>query len=69
VIRLRLSDVSRQEANRRCLLEALARPGPVWDPARHPELEGEGGCAAWVKQLRREAEEAFDRRTRRGDGG
>lgn len=68
-IRLRLADPVRQEANRRRLLKALAKPGPLWDPARHPESEGEGGSAAWVKELRREAEQAFKKRTGDKDGG
>jgi hypothetical protein len=53
----------RQEANRR-LLEALATPGPLWDLARHPELEDEGDSAAWVKQLR--GESAFEKRHEAG---
>ncbi len=65
VVRLRLADVSRQEAKRRRLLEILARPEPLWD--RHPELDYEGGAFAWVKKLRHEAEQAFEKRTRRGD--
>ncbi len=63
-IRTRLADVARQEEKRRCLLKILQRPTPVWNPADHPELEGEGGAAAWVKELRREAEQAFEKRTR-----
>lgn len=66
-VRLRLADPVRQEAKRRRLLEVLSRPGPLWDPTRHPELMGEGGSAAWVRQIRREAEKASERRTRGGD--
>jgi hypothetical protein len=68
-VRLRLADATRQEANRRRLLEALATPGPLWDPARHPELEGEGGSAAWVEKLRGESEQSFEKRTRGGKTG
>jgi hypothetical protein len=67
-VQLRLADPARQEANRRRLLEVLSRPGPLWDPARHPELAGESGSAAWVRQVRSEAEKAFERRTRGGEG-
>jgi hypothetical protein len=66
-VRLRLADVSRQEAKRHRLLELLARPEPLWDPVRHPELDIEGGAAAWVKKLRHEAEEAFEKHTRGRD--
>ena len=61
--RARLTDTSRQEAKRRCLLEILGRPDPIWNPAQHPELDAEGGAAAWVKRIRREAERASAKRT------
>lgn len=61
--RARLADTSRQEAKRRCLLEILGRPDPIWNPAQHPELDAEGGAAAWVKRIRREAERASAKRT------
>jgi hypothetical protein len=66
-VRLRLADPVRQEAKRRRLIELLSRPGPLWDPANHPESEAEGGSTAWVRRLRRESEEAFQRRTRERD--
>jgi len=66
-IRGRLADISRQEAKRRCLLEILGRPDPIWNPAQHPELDAEGGAAAWVKKIRREAERAFEKRTQSRD--
>ena len=61
--RARLTDSTRQEAKRRCLLEILGRPDPIWNPAQHPELDAEGGAAAWVKRIRREAERASAKRT------
>lgn len=68
-VRLRLADPVRQEANRRRLLDALAKPGPLWDPARHPELEGEGGSAEWVRRIRLDADKASERRRRGGEDG
>jgi len=52
-VRLRLADPARQASNRRRLLDALARTGPLWDPACHPELAGEGGPLS-VSPARRE---------------
>lgn len=65
--RARLADISRQEAKRRYLLEILGRPDPLWNPAQHPELDAEGGAAAWVKKIRREAERASVKRTQTRD--
>ena len=62
-VRARLADISRQEAKHRCLLEILGRPDPLWNPAQHPALDAEGGAAAWVKRIRREAERASAKRT------
>ncbi len=58
--RARLTDTSRQEAKRWRLLEILERPDPIWNPAQHPELDAEGGAAAWVEKIRREEERASD---------
>jgi len=66
-IRARLADISRQEAKRRCLLEILGRPDPIWNPAQHPEFDAEGGAAAWVKKIRREADRATEKRTQTRD--
>lgn len=63
-VQARLADVARQERKRRHLLNILRRPSPPWNPSDHPELEAEGGAAAWVKKLRREAEQASKRRVR-----
>ena len=63
-VRSRLADVARQEGKRRHLLKVLERPNPPWNPPDHPELDVEGGAAGWVKKLRREAEQAFRKRTR-----
>jgi len=60
----RLRDPIRQEEKRRRLLNLLQRPTPPWNPADHPEIEEAGGAAAWVKQMRREAEKGFEKRTR-----
>jgi hypothetical protein len=60
----RLHDPIRQEEKRRHLIRVLQRPTPPWDPADHPEIEDAGGAAPWVKQLRREAEQGFEKRTR-----
>src|SRR3990172_2771396 len=50
-IRGRLADKARQQGKRRHLLKILERPTPPWNPADHPELDAEGGAAAWVKRL------------------
>ena len=59
-----LSEVAAREVRRRRLLDVLNRDTPVWDPADHPDIEGAGGAAAWVKKLRHEAEKASRRRMR-----
>jgi hypothetical protein len=66
VIRARLADTARQEEKRR-LSEFLKRDTPAWNPKDHPEIDAAGGAAAWVRKLRREAEEGFERRTRNRD--
>jgi hypothetical protein len=66
-IRARLADTARQEEKRRRLSEFLKRDAPAWNPEDHPEIDAVGGAAAWVRKLRREAEEGFKRRTRNRD--
>jgi len=66
-IRARLADNARQEEKRRRLSEFLKRDTPAWNPEDHPEIDAAGGAAAWVRKLRREAEEGFERRTRNRD--
>lgn len=68
-IRSRLADSTRQEEKRRHLLRILQSPTPAWNPADHPEIEEAGGAAAWVKKLRREAEQGFEKRTRPKERG
>jgi hypothetical protein len=62
-IRARLADVDRQEEKRRRLQAFLERETPAWNPDDHPEIDAAGGAAAWVRKLRREAEQGFRRRT------
>lgn len=64
-IRARLADVDRQEEKRRRLQTFLASETPAWNPDDHPEIDAAGGAAAWVRKLRREAEQGFKRRTRK----
>src|SRR5271157_615988 len=63
-IRARLADVDRQEEKRRRLQAFLESETPAWNPEDHPEIDAAGGAAAWVRNLRSEAEEGFRRRTR-----
>ena len=60
-----LAEVAAREVKRRRLIEFLERKTPAWNPADHPEIEAAGGAAAWVRKLRREAEQASRRRRRR----
>jgi hypothetical protein len=57
-----LTEVARQEVNRRKLLGILDRPGPIWKPEHHPELKH--GAAAWVSKMRRRDEHIRSARTR-----
>lgn len=66
-IRARLADVARQEENRRRLQAFLDSETLAWDPADHPDVDAAGGAAAWVRKLRSEAEQGFQRRTRRDE--
>jgi len=68
-IRGRLDDFARQEEKRRHLLNILKRTTSPWNPLDHPELGAEGGAATWVKKLRREAEQSFEKRTRAKEQG
>jgi hypothetical protein len=68
-VRARLANTARQERKRRHLLKVLQGPIPPWSPSDHPELDAEGGAATWVKKLRREAEQSFEKRTRAKEQG
>jgi len=59
-----LSEEAAREARHRRLLEFLSREAPAWNPADHPDIEEAGGAAAWVRELRREADKASRRRIR-----
>ena len=59
-----IQELAAREVRRRRLLEILGRDAPVWDPADHPDIEEAGGAAAWVRNLRREADRASRRRMR-----
>lgn len=63
-IRARLADAARQGEKRRRLSAFLKRDTPAWNPDDHPDIEAAGGAAAWVRMLRSETEQAFERRTR-----
>ncbi|MGD1154589.1 MAG: hypothetical protein ABSA41_02050 [Terriglobia bacterium] len=60
-----LAEVARREVRRRRLLAFLGRETPAWNPDDHPDIDAAGGAAAWVRKLRREADKASMRRTRR----
>jgi len=60
-IRSRLADTVRQDEKRRRLAEFLGSDTPAWNPDDHPEIEEAGDAAEWVRQLRREAEQRFQR--------
>ena len=64
-IRARLADVARQEENRRRLSAFFERDTPAWNPDDHPDIDAAGGAAAWVRKMRREADRASLRRSRR----
>ncbi len=64
-----LAEIAAREVRRRRLIAVLERDDPPWKPADHPEIEEAGGAAAWVKALRREAEQGFEKRTRAKERG
>jgi hypothetical protein len=64
-IRARLADVDGQEEKRRRLSAFFERDTPAWNPDDHPDIDAAGGAAAWVKKMRREADRASMRRSRR----
>ncbi len=64
-IRARLADEGRQEEKRRRLSAFFERDTPAWNPQDHPDIDAAGGAAAWVKKMRREADRASLRRSRR----
>lgn len=54
-----LAELARRELKRRRLLEILACPDPIWRDEDHPELAD--GADAWVRRLRAQAEDRFQR--------
>jgi hypothetical protein len=60
-----LTEIARRELKRRSLQAFLASETPAWNPEDHPEIDAAGGAAAWVKKMRREADNASLRRIRR----
>jgi Arc/MetJ-type ribon-helix-helix transcriptional regulator len=59
-----LAEVAQREVRRRGLLKLLEKPGPFWKPEDHPEIDEAGGAYEWVKNMRRESERGFLKRTR-----
>ena len=53
------NESTRDEIQRRQQRIALANSAGAWKDEDHPELRG--GAAAWVRQLRAESEERFER--------
>jgi metal-responsive CopG/Arc/MetJ family transcriptional regulator len=49
-----LTEVARQEIDRRRILKFLERKEPAWKRENHPELNR--GAAAWVSKMRRQEE-------------
>jgi hypothetical protein len=58
-----LAQLAAMELKRMRQLEALRNAVGCWKDEDHPELKD--GSEAWVRQLRREAEERFVRQSRR----
>jgi hypothetical protein len=63
-----LAEVAAREVRRRRLLAILDKDAPAWKPADHPDIEKAGGAAAWVRNLRRDADKASRRRIRQRPG-
>jgi len=60
-----LTEIARREVKRRRLKAFLQSEILAWNPDDHPEIDAAGGAAAWVKKMRREADQASLRRSRR----
>lgn len=55
-----LVDLAQRELKRRRLLRLLENPEPVWRAEDHPEWPN-GNSDEWVRQIRAESNERFDR--------
>lgn len=54
-----LTEIAREEIQRRNQREALKKATGAWKDEDHPELRD--GSAAWVRRIRAESEERFQR--------
>jgi hypothetical protein len=63
-----LTEIARREVKRRRLQAFLASDTPIWNPDDHPLIDAAGGSAAWVRKIRREADQASQRRIRSSRG-
>jgi hypothetical protein len=60
-----LADLAEREIKRQKLLDILKREEPIWKDEDHPELKD--GAAAWVRKIRAEDEDRFEKIQKRRD--
>jgi hypothetical protein len=60
-----LADLAEREIKRLQLLQFFKRKEPIWKDEDHPELKD--GAAAWVRKIRAEDEDRFEKIQERRD--
>jgi hypothetical protein len=60
-----LADLAEREIKRQKLLDILKREDPIWKDEDHRELKD--GAAAWVRKIRAEDEDRFEKIQKRRD--